>query len=118
MGIMANPATYDIKYYRGDTYSLIIYPKATSGESFDLSEYTSATFDIADKRGDDPTREKFRLTATIDTEENTVLCTITPTAGNLLNASKTYFYDVTVTGPATHTFLTGTITISESVVGA
>lgn len=118
MGIMANPATYDIKYYRGDTYSLIIYPKASSGVPFDLSTFTSATLDIADKRGDDPTREKFRINATIDAEENSVLCIITPTAGNLLDSSKTYFYDVTVAGPATHTFLTGTITISESVVGA
>ena len=112
------PANYDIKYYKGDTYALIIYPKTTSGVPFDLREYTSATFDIADKRGSDPTREKFRLTATIDTKDNTVLCTITPTNGNLLDATKTYFYDVTVAGPATHTFLTGTITILESVVGA
>ena len=114
--IMA-PATYDIKYYRGDTYSLLLYPKTNSGAPFNLSSYTSATLDIADKRGDDPTREKHRVAVTIDSSENTLLCTIEPSVGNQLSASKTYVYDIAVSGPATHTFLTGTITVSESVNG-
>lgn len=112
------PVIHDIKYYRGDTYSLLLFPKTAAGTPFDLSEFTLATFDIADKRGDDPTRQKFRINATIDGTEDTVLCVLDPASGNLLDASKVYYYDVTVSGPATHTFVTGTITISESVVGA
>lgn len=111
------PVIYDIKYYKGDTYSLIIFPKTALGTPFDLTGF-SGTLDIADKRGTDPTREKFRIEVAVDDVEDTVLCTISPDAGNLLDASKVYFYDITVTGPATHTFVTGTITISESVVGA
>ena len=112
------PVTYDIKYYKGDTYSLILYPKTNAGTPFDLSEFTAGTFDIADQRGTAVGREKYRLSVDIDSVENTVLCTITPTAGDLLDASKVYYYDITVSGPATHTFLTGTNTVSESVVGA
>jgi hypothetical protein len=114
---MANPATYDIKYYKGDTFSMLIYPKTASGTPFDLTDFTLATLDIADKRGDDPTREKYRIDCTIDASDNSVLCVITPTAGNLLNSSKVYVYDITVSGPATHTFLNGTITVIEAVVG-
>lgn len=118
MGIMANPAVYDIKYYSGDTYTLLIYPKTASGSAFDLSAYTGVTFDIADQRGTGSGREKYRLTPEISTTNNTILVTLTPTAGALLDASKTYYYDVTITGPATYTLLTGTITISQAVVGA
>lgn len=111
------PVIHDIKYYKGDTYSMLLFPKTVSGTPFDLSEFTLATFDIADKRGSDPTREKFRILASIDSTENTVLCVLGPDTGTLLSASKTYYYDVTVSGPATHTFVTGTITISDSVDG-
>ncbi len=36
---MAFPGTYNINYYKGDTYQFRIYPKDTAGYPFDLSVY-------------------------------------------------------------------------------
>jgi len=36
---MAFPGTYNISYYKGDTYEFRIYPKTADGDVFDLTPY-------------------------------------------------------------------------------
>lgn len=50
---MAFPGTYNINYYKGDTYEFNVYPKNSDGTTFNLNTdpaYTP-TFTIATKRG-------------------------------------------------------------------
>jgi hypothetical protein len=115
---MANPATYDIKYYKGDSYALLIFPKTSLGTPFNLSEFTG-TFDISDQRGTDASRWKTVGSVTVDPIENSLLCEISPTVGSNFDVTKTYYYDISViSGPAVHTFVTGTITTTDYVVGS
>lgn len=115
---MAFPGTYNFKYYRGDTFSFVVYPlKSTSGTSFDLAGYT-ASFVIANKRGTGATQ--YTGTAVVDSAADTVTCTITPTVGRNL-AQGTYVYDVQVqnsTGSNIYTLLTGSITTTDDIIGA
>lgn len=48
---MAFPGTYNFSYYKGDTYQFLVFPKDSSGNTFDLSSFTTARFTIATKRG-------------------------------------------------------------------
>jgi hypothetical protein len=53
---MAFPGTFNISYYRGDTYEFRIYPKTSSGASFDLTSFSDSPsdhvkFTIASARG-------------------------------------------------------------------
>lgn len=48
---MAFPGTYNINYYKGDTYEFAVYPKTTEGGTFLMTDYTSAKFTIATARG-------------------------------------------------------------------
>jgi len=111
------PVIYDIKYYKGDSYSLLVWPKTLAATPFDLTGF-SATFDIADKRGSAAT-QKWRLIPVVSVSENNVLCTITPTLGAQLDPLVTYVYDITVSNGtgAVHTFVTGTVTVADSVEG-
>lgn len=50
---MAFPGTYNINYYKGDTFEFNVYPKNSDGTTFNLNTdpaYTS-TFTLATKRG-------------------------------------------------------------------
>ena len=114
---MAFPGTYNFSYYKGDTYEFVIRPKNANGANFDLSGFT-ADFFIASARGDNPSFS-VEATATVDSVNDTVTCTILPNVGSTLNAGS-YVYDVEVTsGPSVvYTLLTGTITVTEQVTGA
>lgn len=48
---MAYPGTYDINYYKGDTFEFRIYPKDTSGSTFNLTGYLPPKFKISNVRG-------------------------------------------------------------------
>lgn len=48
---MAFPGTYNFSYYKGDTYQFLVFPKDSSGNTFDLSSFTASRFTIATKRG-------------------------------------------------------------------
>lgn len=118
---MAFPGTYNINYYKGDTYEFRIYPKDAAGDPFDLTDYTgSQTFTIANARGDAATTTVF---AYADIVDDHVLCTIRPADGASLVAGTTYYYDVQIdkTGDdydSIFTLLTGTITVTDHVSGA
>jgi hypothetical protein len=118
---MAFPGTYNINYYKGDTYEFRIYPKDAAGDPFDLTDYVgSESFTIANVRGSTATTTVYAY-ASIETDY--VLCTIRPADAPALVAGTTYYYDVSIdkTGVdynSVFTLLTGTITVTDHVSGA
>lgn len=113
---MAFPGTYNFNYYRGDTMSFILNPKDAAGDSWNLTDYT-AEFTIANNRGAGATQ--YSGTATIDTINNIVTCTITPVVGRSLVPGTAWVYDVQISyGSTIYTLLTGTITSTDDITGA
>jgi hypothetical protein len=118
---MAFPGTYNINYYKGDTYEFRIYPKDAAGEPFDLTGFDgSELFTIANVRGSEATTTVYAFADIVD---DYVLCAIRPGDSLNLVAGTTYYYDVSIdkTGDeydSVFTLLTGTITVTDHVSGA
>jgi hypothetical protein len=119
---MAFPATFNINYYKGDTYEFRIYPKDKSGSVFNVSSYTDVKFTINTSRGtsSDTPIEGY---AQISDDGTYVQCAILPGNGALMSAATTYVYDVEIKKTASpynlvHTLLTGTISVTDQVTGA
>lgn len=136
---MAFPGTYNFDYYRGDTFQFVISPKTATGAAMNLTSYVKTTaptrdaeFTIASSRGDSPTLRlsnilageynatNAKLSATINTTNNTITCTIKPGGGRDLVGGTTYYYDVEIYNGADlrYTLLTGTITVEDDITGA
>lgn len=122
---MAYPATYDMKYYKGDTLEFRVYPKDNSGAAFDLTQFNTAKFTIADARGNGATRFTGFAEITTDSTNNLtyITCAILPGVGSQLDTTTTYVYDVEITKnstpyPYVYTLVTGTISITDEVSGA
>jgi hypothetical protein len=116
---MAFPGTYNFSYYRGDTYQFVIRPKNANGTTFSLDSYAgNADFTIANRRGSAGTQVVG--TATVDTTNDIITCTITPTQGRELVAGTSYVYDVQIDNGANNIFtlLTGSITVTDDITGA
>jgi len=116
---MAFPGTYNFSYYRGDTYQFIVRPKNANGTVFTLDDYEGdASFTIANRRGS--TGTQVSATATVDTTNHIITCTITPEQGRELTAGTTYVYDVQIDNGAGNIFtlLTGSISITDDITGA
>jgi hypothetical protein len=116
---MAFPGTYNFSYYRGDTYQFVIRPKNANGTTFALDDYAgNADFTIANRRGS--TGTQISATATVDTANDIITCTITGSQGRQLVAGTTYVYDVQIDNGAgvIFTLLTGSITVTDDVTGA
>jgi hypothetical protein len=118
---MAFPATFNIQYYRGDTYEFIIYAKRSDGSSYDLTSFTGQPFfNIATARATATTPAPIVATGTASISDNAVTCTLPPAQGLLLNPGTTYYYDVqvsnnNVTPNVVYTLLTGTVTVTGDV---
>ena len=122
---MAFPGTYNISYYKGDTYQFKIYPKDSNGASFDLTQYSNAKFTISTARGSAGVASKVEGLAIITSgaSGNYITCTIRPGDATGLNASLSYVYDVEITKIATpfnyvNTLLTGSLSVTDQVSGA
>ena len=118
---MAFPSTYNINYYRGDTYKFEISPKTSDNEAFPLGGW-SAILTIATSRGPSPA---FSVSANVTKKDNgtpnptTFICEISPTTGRQLEGGKQYVYDVQMTkGDEIYTLLTGTIFVTDDITGA
>lgn len=121
---MAFPGELNINYYKGDTYEFNVYPKLAGGSAMNLTDYT-VKFRISETRGATtvgPINPYAEIPSISGTEEfpNYIKCAITPAAGEQLDATKTYFYDVEIKKagvpyPYVYTVLTGTISITEQV---
>jgi hypothetical protein len=111
---MAFPGTYNFNYYRGDTFQFIVRPKDAQGDKFELDTYT-ATFTIASSRGATPTNF-YSGTATVNTVDDIVTCTISSGTGQNLVPATSWVYDVQITdGTNVYTLLTGNITSTDDV---
>lgn len=117
---MALPATFDIYYYRGDTYTFYLNVKDANGTPIDLeSEYTGL-FTISNYRGPEDlvnigAKVSYEGVVTIDGSQ--IICTITPTTGALLT-SPPYVYDIQVkdtSGDNVYTYVTGNIYVTLDV---
>lgn len=126
---MAFPSTYNFNYYKGDTFEFKVYPKNSNGSAFDLTSYAlsavppgdGAKFTIATARGAAGVANKVTCSAVISLSDNSIVCTITPTNGNLLSANSSYVYDVEISkgsGSIVYTLLTGNISVTDQVSGA
>lgn len=123
---MAYPASYDIKYYKGDTLEFRIFPKNASGLAFDLSQF-SVKFTLATARGSGATSYDGYAVVGTDTSSNLtyIKCAILPGVGSQLDPAVQYVYDVEVkrepssgeTYPYVYTLVTGTITVTDQVTG-
>jgi hypothetical protein len=116
---MAFPGTYNFSYYRGDTYQFVIRPKNANGTTFALDAYAgNADFTISNRRGS--TGTQISATATVDTANDIVTCTITGATGRGLVGGTTYVYDVQIDNGAgvIFTLLTGSITVTDDITGA
>ena len=113
---MAFPGTYNINYYKGDTYEFKIYPKKTGGTVFNMSGY-SVKFSMATERGSSVIVEGY---SSISSDSTYVTCAITPGNGDSLTAGTQYVYDVEISKTGSeydyiYTLLTGNITVTEQV---
>lgn len=126
---MAFPGTYNFSYYKGDTFTFVIYPKTSTGSSFDLTTYdigqggNGASFTIASARGTAGVASQLSGTATISLVDNSITCVVTPDVGAQLDANSSYVYDVQIdkgsgSSATVYTLLTGSITITDQVTGA
>lgn len=122
---MAFPGTYNISYYKGDTYEFKIYPKDASGAAFPLDGYDlseGVKFTISSDRGSSGIDDQIEGYSAISTDRTHITCAIRPENGNLFNATN-YVYDVEINKTATpynivRTLLTGTISVTDQVSGA
>jgi hypothetical protein len=122
---MAFPGTFNLSYYKGDTYEFRVYPKDASGAPFSLANYTddNIKFTISNVRGPAGLPGQVECLARKSGDGTNILCVIRPVDGNQLAAGTTYVYDVEIsrTGtayPFTYTLLTGNISVTDQVTGA
>lgn len=112
---MAFPATYNISYYRGDTYTFILNPKNSDGSVFDLNNYSGA-FQVKTARG--PANPVIISgNVAIDTPiAGSLTCTIDAEDGEDLTPG-IYVYDIqiTKTDGTVYTLVTGTLTVTDDV---
>jgi hypothetical protein len=116
---MAFPGTFNISYYKGDTYEFRVYPKISNGSAFDLTGYF-VVFTLANRRGSGA-----GVTQVVGYAEKqgdgSILCTITPSAGQQIATG--WVYDVEIYKPQEpgddypiiHTLLTGSVTVQDQV---
>jgi hypothetical protein len=123
---MAFPGTFNINYYRGDTYEFKIYPKDASGAAFPLTGYDlaeGAKFTISTQRGADGIEDQIEAYAVISADRTHIDCAILPENGTAMADSLSYVYDIEIFKAGTPydlvtTLLTGTITVTNQVTGA
>lgn len=117
---MAFPGTFNISYYKGDTYEFNVYPKDSSGNPFDLTTYTGARFTMALTRGAAGEESQISGFAEISDDKKFVKCAITPVNAAEMDDTRQYVYDVQISKDASpydfvFTILTGNISITKEV---
>lgn len=72
---MAFPGTFNINYYKGDTYEFNVYPKTTAGAVFSMQGYETTKFTISSVRGSG-SYAATGLTATLATTNSSLKRTV------------------------------------------
>ena len=116
---MSFPATFNIRYYKGDFYQFVVRPKNSNGTPFPISDEThNAYFYISSSRGGSSSAT---IAGSADISSGNVVVTIFPSIGNQLNSNSTYFYDVSVEKKSDtselYTLVTGTISVTADITG-
>ena len=111
------PATYNLRYYRGDLYQFVIRPKTSAGEIYPIDSATyDAFFRISTSRNGDAGDT---VSANTSISDNAVTCELRPLTGNSLTPGTTYYYDVSIQDKSdsniVYTLLTGTISITGDI---
>ena len=114
---MSFPATFNIKYYRGDLYQFVIRPKTSAGDPFPISDSThNAFFYISTSRGGS---SGSTIVASAAISDGNVTATIFPSVGNGLSSANQYFYDISIqkiSDPTQlFTLLTGNISVTSDI---
>lgn len=115
---MAFPGTFNINYYQGDLYEFNIYPKDSTGATFNLAGY-SVKFFISTTRPAGSTQ--YECVATISNSNDAILCQIPGGIGKTLSPGTTYEYDVQIKKPVSggadkiYTLLSGQIRVTADV---
>jgi hypothetical protein len=123
---MAFPGTFNINYYRGDTYEFKIYPKDSGGAPFPLTGYDlaeGAKFTISTQRGLSGVEDQIEAYAVISDDRSHINCAILPENGVAMADSQNYVYDIEISKAGTPyalitTLLTGSISVTDQVTGA
>jgi hypothetical protein len=109
---MPFPVSYDINYYQGDTYELLLQPKDSSGTAMNLTGY-AGLFTVSTARGDSGIVVANGI-ITINSGSN-IFCTLAASAGNNLLASS-YVYDIQLSsGSTVYTLLTGNVNVTQNI---
>ena len=116
---MSFPGTYNINYYKGDTFEFRVYPKDNAGNAFSLSGFSTVSFTISNILGEGPGKVTIDAYAAVDSS-GFILCAIRPEDAELMVAGTTYVYDVEMKRVANpydyvYTLLSGSITVTEEV---
>ena len=114
---MSFPATYNIRYYKGDLYQFVIRPKTSAGEIYPIDDTTYfAYFRISTQRTG---LAGSTVLASTSIGDNSVTCELRPSVGNSLTPGITYYYDVSiedkVNSNIVYTLLTGSITVTGDI---
>lgn len=112
------PATYNITYYRGDSFSLTIKVYDANGQPLDMNAWTGVTFGLNKERGS--YTNTIGLGAVLNKSQSLITCSISTGTGDTLSGS--YFYDVTLyklsanVVTSEYTVMTGSLTVVNDVV--
>lgn len=114
---MSFPATYNIRYYKGDLYQFVIRPKTSAGEIYPIDSATYYSyFRISTERNGSAGST---ISANTSISDNAVTCELRPSVGNSLTPGTTYYYDVSIQSKTdsniVYTLLTGTISITGDI---
>lgn len=114
---MSFPATYNIRYYKGDLYQFVIRPKTSAGDIYPIDSSTyNAFFRISTARN---ASASATVSANTSIGDNAVTCELRPSTGNSLIPGTTYFYDVSIQNISNanivYTLLTGTISVTGDI---
>lgn len=114
---MSFPATYNIRYYKGDLYQFVIRPKTSAGDIYPIDSATyNAYFRISTARN---ISASATVSANTSIGDNAVTCELRPSVGNSLIPGVTYYYDVSIQNTSNanivYTLLTGTISVTGDI---
>lgn len=120
---MAFPGKYDIQYYKGDTFEFRIYPKDTSGQQFNLDNYSTAKFTISNYAGEavaGKTKVTINAFASVDDSKQFILCAIRPIDAAAMLTYSSFVYDIEISKTSgdydyVYTLVSGTISVTEQV---
>jgi hypothetical protein len=109
---MTWPYTYNITYYYGDSFDLVLYPRENN-ISYDLTGKTSL-FSVATERGN-PEAIVISASPQMSASPSRLICSIAPELGLALTGNS-YVYDIEIrNGNEVYTLLTGDVAVEKDV---